>query len=47
MELKEGHKEVYLLHQKPKMIFVILGLILIIQGVFDWWVVAFLLLTLF
>ncbi len=34
MEMKQGDQEVYLLHKKPKMIFVILGLILIIQGVF-------------
>ncbi len=32
--MKEDNKEVYLLHKQPKMIFVILGLILIIQGIF-------------
>lgn len=32
--MKEQAKEVYLLEKRPKMIFVILGLILIIQGVF-------------
>ena len=32
--MKKENKEIYLLHKRPKMIFVILGLILIIQGVF-------------
>lgn len=32
--MEKENKEVYLLHKKAKMIFVILGLILIIQGIF-------------